>query len=58
MTPQVLGGIFRTILAALSGSLVAKGVVDDTTLTAVAGGLATIVIAGWSVYQKIKASKK
>lgn len=57
MTPEVIGGIIRAILAAAAGGLIAKGVIDEATLTAIAGGLATIVVAGWSIFQKTKAKK-
>ena len=47
---EQLGGILRAILAAAGGSLVAKGVVDAGTATAVSGALVTILTAGWSWY--------
>lgn len=57
MTPEIIGGIIRAVLAVAAGGLIQKGVVDDATLTAIAGGLAAVAVAGWSVIQKIKAKK-
>lgn len=52
MTPEQIWGIIRTILAAGGGYIVAKGWVDNETLTAILGGLGTIFIAGWSFWSK------
>jgi imidazole glycerol phosphate synthase subunit HisF len=50
-----IGGIVRTLVSALGGYLVAKGVVDSETATTVGGALATIIVAVWSVWSKRKA---
>ena len=56
MTGEQIWGVVRTILAAGGGYIVAKGYIDDATLTAILGGLGTIFVAGWSVWSKRKAS--
>lgn len=45
-------GIVRTVLAAASGYVVAKGYVDDATAQAILGGVGTIFVAAWSFYAK------
>ena len=52
MTAEQVWGIARTILAAGGGYLIAKGVIDEATLTAILGGLGTVFVAGWSWYIK------
>ena len=54
MTPEEVGGVVRTVLAALGGYFVAKGLVDAATVTAVAGAVGTLVVAVWSVKVKRK----
>jgi hypothetical protein len=54
MTPEEIGGVVRAVVAALGGVLVAKGVVDQATVMAIAGGVATIAVAIWSVLAKRK----
>lgn len=56
MSAEEVGGVVRTVLAALGGYLVAKGVVDAATVTAVAGAIGTLVVAVWSVWVKRKAA--
>lgn len=56
MTKEELGGIVRTILAAGFGVLVSKGLIDGETATALAGAVATIGVAVWSVLTKRKAA--
>ena len=48
MNTEQIAGILRTILAALGGYVVAKGVVDAATYTALSGAAVTIVVALWS----------
>lgn len=45
-------GIIRTILAAFSGFVVAKGWVDDATFQSLLGAFGTIFVAIWSVIAK------
>ena len=54
MTADQIWGIVRTILAAAGGYAVAKGYIDNATLTAVLGALGTLFVAGWSVISKTK----
>ena len=56
MTGEQVWGIARTILAALGGVAVGKGWIDNETLTAVLGGLGTIVVGVWSFADKKKAA--
>lgn len=52
MNQEQLGGLIRTILAAGGGYFVAKGAIDQATMVAVTGALATIFTAGWSMWAK------
>ena len=52
MTGEQFGGIVRTIVSALGGYLVGKGIVDASTMTSIAGAAATVATAVWSVYAK------
>lgn len=52
MNKNELYGVVRTLLAAVGGIAVGKGWVDSETAVAVAGALATIVVAVWSVKSK------
>ena len=54
MTAEQIWGIVRTILAAAGGWVVAKGYIDNATMTSIIGALGTIFIAGWSVWSKKK----
>ena len=56
MTSEQIAGIVRAIVAALGGSLVAKGVVDSETVLAVSGAVATLAVAAWSVWSKRKSA--
>lgn len=48
MTGEQIGGIVRAVVAAASGYLVAKGIGDAALWQAVAGAVATVVVAWWS----------
>lgn len=52
MDKNELYGIIRTVLAALGGVAVGKGWVDSETATSLAGAVATIAVAIWSVKSK------
>lgn len=52
MKADQVWGIVRTILAAGGGYIVAKGWLDDATLTAILGALGVLFTAGWSVWAK------
>ncbi len=49
-------GLARHLLTTAGGILVAKGVIDETSMLAVVGSLATIVGVAWSVYAKRRKS--
>ena len=52
MTGEQIWGIVRTILAAGGGYVVAKGYIDNATMTSISGAVGTLFIAGWSVWSK------
>ena len=52
MTKDELYGVARAVLAAAGGIAASRGWVDSETAVAVAGALATIVVAIWSVKSK------
>jgi hypothetical protein len=54
MTAEQVWGIVRTILAAGGGYIVAKGWIDNATMTSIIGAIGTLFIAGWSVWSKKK----
>lgn len=56
MTKDELYGVARALLAAIGGFGVSRGWIDSETAVALAGALATIVAATWSV--KAKRSKR
>lgn len=57
MNQDEFGGIVRAIVAGVGGFAVGKGWIDNATLTAIAGGLATVAVAIWSVIVKRRAAK-
>lgn len=54
MTKEQLFGIVRTVAAAGFGFLAGKGVIDGATAEALAGAIATIGVAVWSILSKKK----
>jgi hypothetical protein len=58
MSPEIIGAIVRTVLATLGGGLVADGLLSDTTINAITGGIVAAITLGWSIWQKKKAAKK
>jgi hypothetical protein len=50
---QVLG-IIRHILTFGGGIAVAKGVLDEGTVTLIIGGVVSLVVTVWSIVDKIK----
>lgn len=48
ITGEQVWGIIRTIGAAVGGYFVAKGKIDNETVTAILGGLGTVFVAAWS----------
>ena len=49
MNPQVLA-TFRSIMLALGGAAVSKGVVDESTMTSLVGGVIAAASFGWSLW--------
>jgi hypothetical protein len=56
-TMQSILGLLRTVLAALGGLMVAKGLVSSDTLNQYIGAFMIVVPAIWSVWEKIKESQ-
>ena len=52
MTKNEVYGVVRTVLAALGGIAVGKGYIDSETAVALAGAIATVAAAVWSVKSK------
>lgn len=52
MTKEQVGGIIRTLAAAGFGYLAGKGLIDGGTVEALAGAVATLGVAIWSVLAK------
>lgn len=54
LSGEQIWGVVRTVAAAVGGYFIAKGVIDEATLTAVLGGAGTVFIAVWSWISKKK----
>jgi hypothetical protein len=54
MSAEQIGGVVRTIAAAVFGWVAGQGYIDADTATALAGAAATIGVAVWSVISKHK----
>lgn len=52
MTKEMIMGFVRHLLTFGGGFAVAKGYMDDQTMMEVVAAIATIVGAGWSIFQK------
>ena len=52
MTPEMIGGIVRALLASIGGVLVTSGYIDQSTLQAGIGAIVTLVTIGWSIWSK------
>jgi hypothetical protein len=52
-----VAGILRHILTLLSGFGLAIGTYSDSTLMVIASAIVGIVVAGWSLWQKIQARR-
>jgi len=55
MSRDQIGGIVRALVAAAGGYWVGKGAIDGATMEMIAGALATLATAIWSVLAKKKA---
>jgi hypothetical protein len=52
MTKDQVFGVIRTVVAAVAGFLAGKGYLDASMVEGVAGAVATIAVAAWSVIAK------
>lgn len=52
MKKEIVLGIVRHTLTFVGGILVMKGIVDETTLTEIIGGVMTLVGGVWSIVSK------
>lgn len=52
MKKEQVFGIARTLAAAAFGYVAGKGMIDGATAEALAGAVATIAVAAWSVVSK------
>lgn len=52
MNKDQLAGIIRALVAAVGGYFVGKGILDGATMETIAGAVATLATAVWSVYSK------
>lgn len=52
MNAQQVAGIVRALVAALGGYFVGKGMLDGATMETIAGAVATLATAIWSVWSK------
>lgn len=52
MNKDQIFGIVRTVAAAAFGYLTGKGYIDGATAEALAGAVATVLVAVWSVVSK------
>lgn len=52
MTKEQVFGIVRTVVAAVAGFLAGKGYLEASMVEGVAGAVATITVAIWSVAAK------
>jgi hypothetical protein len=57
MNKDQLFGVVRTVAAAGFGYLAGKGLIDGATAEALAGAIATIGVAVWSVVSKKSVAK-
>lgn len=55
MNQDQIMGILRHTLTIAGGFFVAKGLVDEGTLTEIVGGLMALIGTGWSWYAKVPA---
>jgi hypothetical protein len=52
LTKEQVLGIVRHTLTFVGGILIAKGLIDDTTVTEIIGGVITLTGTVWSVINK------
>jgi hypothetical protein len=56
MKTDEFGGVVRSLLSAIGGYLVAKGVIDAQTSVMMAGVIVPVAVAIWSIATKRKAT--
>jgi hypothetical protein len=54
LTKEQVLGILRHVLTFVGGTVVAKGLTDDATVTEIIGGIITLTGTIWSVIEKNK----
>ena len=52
MKQDQIAGIVRAVVAAVGGYFIGKGMVDAANVEIIAGALATLATAAWSVWAK------
>ena len=52
MTNEQVAGIIRTLVAAVAGYFAGKGYIETSMVEAIAGAMATLGVAAWSVASK------
>jgi len=52
MKKEQMFGVIRTIAAAGFGYIAGKGLIDGATVEALAGAVATLAVAAWSIASK------
>lgn len=52
MTKEQILGVVRHLLTFFGGILVTKGLIDETIVTEIIGGLSTLIGAVWSFFSK------
>lgn len=57
LTWEVVGGLIRHLLTFGGGYFVAKGVVDEATMTTIVAGILSVMGGIWSVTAKKKAAE-
>lgn len=54
MNAAVIGTLARSILLTIGGVFVAKGYLDNDTLTQIVSAVITLATAGWGVVEKLR----
>lgn len=54
----IFGGVVRTVIATAGGYAVAKGTLTANDVTQVSGAILTVGTGLWSVWQKVRSSRK
>jgi hypothetical protein len=54
MNAAVIGTLARSVLLTVGGIFVAKGYIDNDTLTQIVSAVITLATASWGVVEKLK----